>query len=116
MQVQVLKSKLYRARVTAASVNYEGSLTIDEDLMDEVGFLPYEKILIANVSNGNRFETYILKGKRGSGAIELNGATAKLGKKGDILIIFSFTWDEEKNLINYKPRTVTLDRNNKVIK
>lgn len=116
MQVQVLKSKLYRARVTDASVNYEGSLTIDEDLMDKVGFLPYEKILVANVSNGNRFETYILKGKRGSGEICLNGATAKLGKKGDILIIFSFTWDEEGNLKNYKPRTVTLDINNNVVK
>lgn len=116
MQVHVLKSKLYRARVSDASVNYEGSLTIDEDLMDAVGFHPYEKILIANVSNGNRFETYILKGKRGSGDICLNGATAKLGKKNDILIIFSFTWKEEAELKEYKPKMVTLDRTNKIIK
>src|SRR3990172_4310359 len=91
MLVYSLKSKIHRARVTGASLNYEGSLTIAEDLMDKVGLLPYERILCGNIANGERFETYVIKGKRGSGVIELNGGVARLGNIGDQLTIMSFS-------------------------
>ena len=82
MLVHVLKSKIHRARVTAGDVEYEGSLGIARDLMDKVGLLPYERILCGNMANGERFETYVIPGERGSGAIVLNGATAHLGQAG----------------------------------
>lgn len=81
MQVSILKSKIHRAAVTGASLNYEGSLTIDIELMQRVGLLPFEKILCSNMANGARFETYAIPGEPGSGSIILNGATAHLGKK-----------------------------------
>ena len=86
MQVHLLKSKIHRAQVTGASLDYEGSLTIAEDLLEKVGLLPYERILCSNLANGQRFETYAIKGERGSGTIELNGAVAHLGKIGDRLV------------------------------
>src|SRR3990170_1897271 len=91
MLAYLLKSKIHRAQVTGASLNYEGSLTIAEDLMEKAGLLPYERILCSNLANGARFETYVIKGKRGSGVIELNGAAAHRGKIGDRLTIMSFT-------------------------
>jgi len=90
MQLHLLKSKIHRARVTAANVNYEGSLTIDQDFMDQVGLLAYERILCGNMANGARFETYAIPAPRGSGAIVLNGATAHRGKPGDRITIMSF--------------------------
>ena len=90
MQVFLLKSKIHRAAVTDGNVNYEGSLTIASDLMKAAGLRPYERILCSNTANGNRFETYVIIGKSGSGAIVLNGAAAHLGKKGDRLTIMSF--------------------------
>src|SRR6058998_843712 len=87
MQVQILKSKIHRAQVTAASLDYEGSLTIASDLMELAGLWPYERILCGNLANGERFETYVIPGEHGSGAIVLNGATARLGKVGDRLTI-----------------------------
>ena len=96
MQIHLLKSKIHRACVTGASVDYEGSLAIDADLMDRVGLYPYERILCGNMANGERFETYAIPGKRGSGAIVLNGATARLGKAGDRLTIMSFTEVDER--------------------
>ena len=86
----LLKSKLHRATVTGASLHYEGSLTVDEDLAKKAGFLPYEKILVGNINNGERFETYMIFGRAGTKVIELNGATAHLGKIGDRLTIMSF--------------------------
>jgi aspartate 1-decarboxylase len=90
MLIHLLKSKIHRAQVTGASVDYEGSLTIAEDLMELVGLRQYERILCSNLANGNRFETYAIRGERGSGAIVLNGSTAHLGKAGERLVIMAF--------------------------
>lgn len=90
MEIEVLKAKLHRIRVTEACLDYEGSLTLDPDDMEAVGILPYEKILCADVENGNRFETYAIAGERGSGVCCLNGAAARLGKVGDRLIVMAF--------------------------
>ena len=90
MTVQLLKSKLHRIKITEANLDYEGSLTLDPDDMEAVGILPYEKILCADVENGNRFETYAIAGQRGSGVCCLNGAAAHQGTVGDRLIVMSF--------------------------
>ena len=115
MQVHLLKSKIHRAAVTGASLDYEGSLTIAEDLMEKVGFVPYERILCSNLANGQRFETYVIKGKRGSGAIELNGAAAHLGKIGDRLTIMSFTEVSGAKSKKWKPRVIVLGAKNKIV-
>jgi aspartate 1-decarboxylase len=115
MLVHLLKSKIHRACVTAADVNYEGSLTIDPDFMEKVGLHPYEKILCGNMANGERFETYAIAGERGSRAIVLNGATARLGKVGDRLTIMSFTEVEEKAACKWKPRVIVLGKKNAII-
>lgn len=90
MTIELLKSKLHRIRVTEANLDYEGSLTLDPDDMEAVGIVPYEKILVANVENGSRFETYAIAGRRGSHVCCLNGAAAHLGKVGDRLIVMAF--------------------------
>jgi len=100
--------------VTGASLNYQGSLTIAEDLMETVGLLPYERILCSNLANGERFETYAIKGQRGSGVIELNGATAHLGKKGDKLTIMSFSGVAVTKAKNWKPKVIVLGEKNKI--
>lgn len=115
MQIHILKSKIHRASVTGASLNYEGSLTIDLDLMDRVGFLAYERVLCSNMANGNRFETYLIAGERGSGDIVLNGATAHLGKPGDLLTIMSYTVVEEAQAKTWEPRVIVLGGNNTII-
>jgi aspartate 1-decarboxylase len=115
MQIHILKSKIHRAAVTGASLNYEGSLTVDLALMEKVGFLPYEKVLCSNLANGNRFETYLIAGERGSGSIVLNGATAHLGKIGDLLTIMSFTILDEKEAPTWEPRVIVLGANNVII-
>lgn len=114
MQVYLLKSKIHRATVTAGNVDYEGSLTVATDLMDEVGLVPYERILCSNMANGNRFETYVIPGRSGSGEIILNGAAARLGKKGDLLTIMSFTCVSKKKAKDWKPRVIVLGRNNRI--
>jgi aspartate 1-decarboxylase len=116
MQIHLLKSKIHRACVTGASVDYEGSLAIDADLMDRVGLYPYERILCGNMANGERFETYAIPGKRGSGEIVLNGATARLGKPGNRLTIMSYTEVEEKAARKWKPRVIVLGKNNQIVK
>ncbi len=115
MLVHLLKSKLHRAQVTAANLNYEGSMTIDRDLMDKVGLLPYEKILCSNMANAARFETYAIPGERGSGQIVLNGAAAHLGKPGDRLTIMSFTEIEAGEAKFWKPHVIVLGDNNAVV-
>jgi aspartate 1-decarboxylase len=115
MQIHVLKSKIHRAIVTAANVNYEGSLTIDAELMQKAGFYPYERILCGNLANGNRFETYVIAGERGSRAIILNGATAHLGKPGDVLTIMSYTWVEEAAAKSWQPRVLVLGKDNQIV-
>ncbi|MCW5551120.1 MAG: aspartate 1-decarboxylase [Verrucomicrobiae bacterium] len=115
MQIHLLKSKLHRACVTGGSVHYEGSLTIDADLMDLVGLCPYERILCGNMANGERFETYAIPGRRGSGEIVLNGATALLGKPGDLLTIMSYAVVKAKQAGKWVPRVIVLGKKNKVI-
>ncbi|MBM3850221.1 MAG: aspartate 1-decarboxylase [Verrucomicrobia bacterium] len=115
MLVHLLKSKLHRATVTAASVDYEGSLTIDEDLMERVGLHPYERILCGNMANGARWETYAIRGPRGSGAIEMNGAVAHLGKIGDRLTIMSFAEVDSSLAPGWSPKVVVLDAANRIV-
>jgi len=114
MLVHLLKSKLHRAQVTAANLDYEGSLTIDRDLMDKVGLLPYERILCSNMANGSRFETYAIPGERGAGQIILNGAAAYAGKAGDRLTIMSFTEVEAGEAKFWKPRVLVLGERNTI--
>jgi aspartate 1-decarboxylase len=114
MEVFLLKSKIHRATVTGGNVNYEGSLTIAGDLMDKIGLQEYEKILCGNMANGNRFETYVIRGKRGSGEIVMNGAVAHLGKKGDLLTIMNFALFTKKKAKNWKPRVVVLGKGNRI--
>lgn len=111
----LLKSKLHRATVTGASLHYEGSLTIAEDLAKQAGFLPYEKILVGNINNGERFETYVIFGHPGSKVIELNGATAHLGKIGDRLTIMSYAQVPAELAHKHKPTVVRLDEKNDVL-
>lgn len=115
MQIHILKSKIHRATVTAANVDYEGSLTVDVEFMQKAGFYPYEKILCGNLANGHRFETYLIPGERGSRAIILNGATAHLGKPGDRLTIMSYTAVEEALAKNWQPRVIVLGEKNQII-
>jgi aspartate 1-decarboxylase len=115
MLVHLLKSKIHRAQVTDANLNYEGSLGIDRDLMDKVGLLPYERILCSNMGNGERFETYAIPAERGSRTIVLNGAAAMLGKAGDRLTIMSFTEVTVAEGKTWKPRVIVLGHNNVVV-
>ena len=114
MQFYMLKSKIHRATVTGGNVNYEGSLTIAADLMDRVGLVPYERILCSNMANGNRFETYAIPGKRGSGQIVLNGAAARLGKRGDRLTIMSFTNVGKAKAKKWTPSVIVLGSSNRI--
>ena len=115
MEVFLLKSKIHRATVTGGDVNYEGSLTISGDLMDKVGLQEYEKILCGNMANGNRWETYAIRGKKGAGEIIMNGAVAHLGKKGDVLTIMNFASVSEKKAKKWKPRVIVLGKGNKIV-
>lgn len=116
MWVTLLKSKIHRAAVTGASVDYEGSLTISADLAERVNLLPYERILVSNMNNGNRFETYVIYGMRGKGMIELNGATAFLGTLGDRLTIMSFAQLQEEKALRHKPAVVIVDEQNQIVR
>lgn len=115
MQVHLLKSKIHRARVTAASLNYEGSMTIAVDLMEKTGLLPFERILCSNIENGNRFETYAIPGDRGSASIVLNGATAHLGKVGDRLTIMSYAVLDADEASTWTPRVIVLGEANTIL-
>lgn len=115
MQIRMLKSKLHMASVTATHLHYHGSITIDEDLMDAAGLLPYEAVLIANVSSGVRGETYVLKGERGKRQIELNGAMARLAQHGDRVIILSFAYLEPKEVAAHRPKIAILDAKNEIV-
>lgn len=114
MQRFMCKSKIHRATVTDANLNYVGSITIDEDLLEAADLLPYEKVQIVNNNNGNRFETYIITGKRGTGTICLNGAAARLVQPGDIIIIIAYAQVEEKELAAFKPKIVLVDEKNRI--
>ena len=116
MIIEVLKSKIHRAKVTQAELNYVGSITIDEDLIEAANIIPNEKVQIVNNNNGARFETYVIKGERGSGTVCLNGATARLAQVGDIVIIMSYAYMDQAEAREYKPLLVFPDTDNKLIK
>lgn len=106
MQIEVLKSKVHRASITEANLNYVGSLTLDEDLMDAANMIENEKIQVVNVNNGERIETYLIKGKRGSGTVCLNGPAARKGAVGDIIIIISYAIMDFEEAKSFKPSIV----------
>ena len=114
MQRIILKSKIHRASLTDANLAYEGSITIDEDLMDAADILAYEKVDVVNINTGDRFSTYVIKGERGSGAIALNGAAARLGQVGDLLIIISYVHADEAEIENLSTKAVFVDAANKI--
>ena len=116
MIIEVLKSKIHRARVTQAELNYVGSITIDEDLLDAANMIANEKVQIVNNNNGLRFETYIIKGERGTGTICLNGAAARMVQVGDIVIIMSFAHMEMDEARKFQPVLIFPDVDNKLIK
>ncbi|NLW08106.1 MAG: aspartate 1-decarboxylase [Clostridia bacterium] len=110
----MMKSKLHRARVTEANLNYVGSITIDSELMERAGILPNEKVQVVNNNNGARFETYTIAGPAGSGIICVNGAAARLVQPGDIVIIIAYGIFNDAEAKTYKPRVLLLDERNKV--
>jgi len=110
----MLNSKIHRAVVTEADLNYVGSITIDQNLLDAVGMLPNEKVHIVNNNNGARFETYIIAGERGSGVICVNGAAARLVQKGDIVIILSYVYMMNDEALNHKPTVAIMNANNSI--
>ncbi len=114
MERYILKSKIHRAKVTEADLNYEGSITIDRNLMDAAGMLPYEKVDIYNITNGERFSTYVIEGERGSGVICLNGAAARKVEVGDLVIIACYVTMTEDEAINHQPTVVLVDENNQI--
>lgn len=115
MQRIMLKSKIHRATVTGADLHYEGSVTIDRDLMDAADIVSYEKVAIWNVTNGSRLETYAIEGQRGSGVICLNGAAARLVAPKDLVIIASFVNMENAEAIKYEPKLVFVDEENRML-
>tara|TARA_B100000614_G_scaffold259494_1_gene284213 strand:+ start:617 stop:1063 length:447 start_codon:yes stop_codon:yes gene_type:complete len=117
MQVTLLKSKLLRAEVTDRALHYEGSLAIDAALMEQIGLVPYEKILVANIANGERLETYAIEAPKGSHTISLNGAAAHKGELGDLLVIMSFAQLDEEEAKTWKPKVLVLaDGNKRVVR
>ena len=116
MFVKLLKSKLHRATVTDTKLQYSGSIAVDSDLMDAVGILPYESVLVADINNGSRLETYVVPAQAGSGKVVIMGAAAQLIKTGDIIIILSFAFFAPEETGQFKPKVVVLDENNKIKK
>ncbi len=114
MQRFMLKSKLHRATVTDADLHYEGSISIDEGLMEAADIIPYEKVAIYDISNGERFTTYAIKGEKGSGVICLNGAAARKVSRGDLIIIATYVLVDEADAQTWSPRCVLLDGNNRI--
>ena len=111
---QMLRSKIHRALVTDANLEYEGSLTVDEDLLEAAGILPYEFVVISNLNNGERFSTYAMAGQRGSGQIILNGPTARKAVIGDKIIIFCYEYFPEDEAKRHRPRIILLDEKNHI--
>ncbi len=114
MEIQILKSKIHRATVTEANLNYVGSLTIDEDLMDAANLIENEKIQVVNVNNGERLETYAIKGPKGSGVMCLNGAAARMAAVGDLIIVMSFASMDFEEAKSFKPWIVYVKEGNKL--
>ena len=116
MRRTMCKSKIHRGVLTGADLNYEGSLTVDQDLMDAADMREFEQVQVVNVNNGARLETYLIAGTRGSGTIQLNGAAARLGMPGDKVIVISYAEYEEAELEAFEPRLVFVDDQNRIAK
>ena len=114
MQIEVLKSKIHRATITEADLHYVGSIAIDQDLLDATRLIENEKVHIYNISNGERLETYVIKGDRGSGVICLNGAAARKAAVGDLIIIVSYASMDSEEAASFKPSIIFPDANNKL--
>ncbi len=114
MKVLLLKAKLHRVRVTGKSLDYEGSLLVDPVWMEAVGLLPYEHVEVYNVTNGNRWTTYVIPGSPGSGAVELNGAAARLGEVGDLLIVSAYAWVDSDELPEHQVRVALFGEGNRL--
>ena len=115
MQITVLKSKIHRATVTGADLNYEGSISIDKNLLNAAGIMTYEMVQVVNLNNGARFETYVIEGKAGSGEVMLNGPAARLGQVGDLIIIIAYAILYKEEAEKFKPTIIMVDSNNKPV-
>jgi aspartate 1-decarboxylase len=115
MRRELCKSKIHGATITEANLHYEGSLTLDMNLIEAADLVPYERIQVVNINNGNRLETYVLPGERGSGSVALNGAAARLGAAGDRAILISYAHYDESEIVGHEPRVVFVDEKNRVL-
>jgi aspartate 1-decarboxylase len=116
MKRHLMKSKIHRATTTSADLHYEGSLTVDEDLLDAADLLPYEQVQVVNVNNGARLSTYVIPGPRGSGVLQLNGAAARLGMPGDLAIVISYGVFDEEEADRHVPQVVFVDGANRIVR
>ncbi len=114
MKIEILKSKIHRATITQANLNYIGSISIDENLLDAANLIEFEKVQVVNINNGERLETYVIKGERGSGVISLNGAAARKASVGDLIIIASFAQMDFEEAKKFKPAIVFPDASNQI--
>ncbi len=112
---QLLQSKIHRAVITDACLDYEGSLTVDEDLLEAAGIVPYELVMVSNLQNGERFTTYAMNGKRGSGDVVLNGPAARKGVTGDRVIIFCYHYYDEDEVAHHHPTVIQVDDRNRIL-
>ncbi len=113
MLISICKSKIHRATITDCDLNYVGSITIDSELMKLADIVPYEKVQIADIDNGERFETYVIEGKPGSGIIQINGAAARKVSKNDLIIIIAYGLIDREEAENFEPKVVHVDKTNK---
>jgi aspartate 1-decarboxylase len=116
MQRHLMKSKIHRATITSADLHYEGSLTVDEDLLDAADLRQHEEVQVVNVNNGARFSTYVIPGPRGSGVLQLNGAAARLGMAGDLVIVISYGLFDEAEAARHHPTVVFVDDKNRIVR
>ncbi len=112
---RICRAKIHRATITGCHLNYEGSIEVDQALMDAAGIFEHEMVLVANLSNGERFETYVIRGPKNSGVIALNGAASRLGVPGDKIILMSVAWLDEASARKLKPQFVQVDQKNRVV-
>ncbi len=115
MHVELLKSKIHRATITGTDLHYEGSLTLDSLLMEAAQILPFEKVDVVNINNGSRLQTYVIAGPAGSGVVQLNGAAARWGAPGDLVIILAYASFEPAEAQHHRPRVIHVDESNRVI-
>lgn len=115
MRRRLMKSKIHRATITAADLHYEGSLTLDTDLIAAANLVGYEEIQVVNVNNGSRFTTYVIPGPKGSGVVQLNGAAARLGMVGDLVILIAYGDIDEPDVVAFQPTIVFVDATNRIV-